>query len=266
MNTMLEPSLSFTLEGAEEDGGAVLLHDFRAFVKTLSDCLGLVEKRVLETTDLRHRITGLKSSSAYMQLEPVAKKKAKKPSSGAGRTVYEKFEKTVSALETGGEIDARFNSEDLKTFRKLAALTLGGKKRVKIAGIQLTTQFVATIDKILKGVIKAKGTVKGRVEKLNVHGCREFTLYPIIGNYSVICTFDEEQFESVQQAIKQNVTVHGTLSYRGDGPYPERVHVDHIERHPEDDKLPSLSALRGLMPDATGGKTAVDFIRGIRDE
>ena len=264
MNTMSEPSLPFTLEGSEEDGGAVLFNDLRAFMQTLSECLKIVEKRVLGTTNLRHRIADMKSSSAYMKLQPAPKKKARSPDSG--RVVYEKFEKTVDDLEAGRSADPRFNKEDLKEFRKLAALTLSGKKRVQVAGVQLTTQFVANIDKILGGITRAKGTVKGRVEKLNVRERHEFTLFPPIGDSAIICTFKEDDFDQVQQAIKQNVTVHGTLSYRIDSPYPERVQVDRIEIHPADDKLPKLAALRGLMPAATGDKTATAFVRNLRDE
>lgn len=264
MNTMPKPSLPFTIEGTEEDGGAVLLNDLRAFIRTLSDCLEIVEKRIVGTTDLRHLIADMKASSAYMKLQPATRKKSK--SSNAGQEVYEWFEKTVRDLEAGRATDPQFNKEDLKEFRKLAQLTLGGKKKVQVAGVQLTTQFVANIDKLLGSTTRAKGTVKGRVEKLNVHERHEFTLYTPIGGFAVLCTFKEELFEQVQQAIKRNVTVHGTLLSKTDNPYPERVHVDKIEVHPSDDKLPTLAALRGLMPDATGGKTAVEFVQALRNE
>jgi hypothetical protein len=264
MNTMSEISLPFTLEGADEDGGAVMLNDLRAFIKTLSDCLQIVEKRELGTTGLRHRIADMKVSSAYMKLVPAPKKKTRAPE--AGRVVYEKFEETVSDLEAGRPVDAKFRKEDLKEFRKLAQLTLGGKKKVQVAGVQLSTQFVANIDKLLGSVIKSKGTVKGRVEKLNVHDRHEFTLYPPIGDCSIVCTFKEHLFGQVQSAIKQNVTVTGTLSFRPDSPYPEMVQVDFIDIHPSDDALPKLADLRGLMPDATNGKPVVEFLRAIRDE
>lgn len=264
MNIMSEPSLPFTLDGADEDGGAVMLDDLNAFIKTLSSCLSIVEKRFVGTTSLRHRIAGMRTGSASMELEPAPRKKAR--ASETGRTVYEQFEKTISNLETGRGLDTRFSKQDLKEFRKLAQLTLGGKKKVKVAGVQLSTQFVANIDKLLGGITKARGTVKGRVEKLNVHERHEFTLFPIIGDSAIVCTFDESLFEQVQSAIKQTVTVHGKLSYRSDSAYPERVQVEFIEIHPRNDALPTLSSLRGIMPDATSGLTSTAFVQKLRNE
>jgi hypothetical protein len=264
MNTMSAPSLPFTVEGSDADGGAVLFNDLRAFMKALADCLTLVEKRTLGTAELRHRIADMQSSSAHMTLEPAPRKKAAQ--SDSGRVVYETFEKTVANLEAGRDIDSRFGQEDLKEFRKLAQLTLGGKKKVQVAGTQITTQFVANIDKLLGGTTKSKGSVKGRVEKLNVHDRHEFSLYPPIGGCVVTCTFDEDKFAQVQQAIKQNVTVHGTLTYRGDNPYPERVQVDFIDVHPADDTLPKLSEMGGTLTSSDfGGMGSVEFVRKIRD-
>ena len=263
-NFMSEASLPFLIEGSEEDGGAVLLNDLRAFIKTLSDCLEIVEKRFVGTTQLRHRIADMRSSSAYMKLEPAPRKKAKVLD--VGRVVYEGFQKTVTGLEAGQGADQRFSKDDLKEFRKLAQLTLGGKKKVQVAGVQLTTQFVANIDKLLGGVTRARGTVKGRVEKLNVHERHEFTLFAPIGDFPILCSFKEEMFEQVQRAIKQNVTVHGTLVYRSGSPYPERVQVDKIDVHLSDDKLPTLAAIRGIMPGATGDATAVEFVQALRNE
>jgi hypothetical protein len=261
---MAEPALSFLLEGAQEDGGAVLLHDLRAFVKTLTDCLEIVEKRLVGTGDLRHRIAGMKVGSAYMLLQPAPKGKTRAPD--AGRVVYEGFGKLVGDLEAGRGPDPRFDAGDLKTFRKLAHLTLKGTKKVQVAGVPLTTQFVANVDKLLGGVVRARGTVKGRIEKINVHDRHEFTLYTPIGEVAVLCTFNGELFETVQRAIKRTVTVHGALLYRTGSPYPDRAEVETIEVHPADDDLPTLAALRGAMPGATGDKTAVEYVRAVRDE
>src|SRR5262249_9323233 len=96
------------------------------------------------------------------------------------------------------------------------------------------------------------GTVKGRLERLNVHNRQEFIIYPPIAGVHVRCLFPEDLFSLVQAAIKQNITVSGTLVFRPESAFPERVHVRSIDIHPADEELPKLAALRGLCPGATG--------------
>src|SRR5713101_4143870 len=82
------------------------------------------------------------------------------------------------------------------------------------------------------------GTVKGRLERLNLHNRQEFIIYPPIPGVHVTCLFPEELFSQVQAAIKQNITVSGRLVFRPGSAFPERVHVRSIEIHPADEKLP----------------------------
>lgn len=256
---MATPSLSITIEGADRDNGAVLLADFRHFLDDLEKCLRRVEDRVAGVK-LRHRIADMKAASASVEFRPVSPDKAP----GAGRIVYDTFKQTVRAMESGGKIDPRFTGDDLRAFRKLAEPVLKGR-RVRVAGVQLSTQYVANIDRTLGTEPKARGTVKGLVEKLNVHGRHEFTLYPPIGTTEIRCTFPEDLYDTVLRAMKHSATVTGLLTFRADKAYPDWVQVEKIEVHSPDAQLPTLGSLRGLFPDATGGKTAVEFTQGIRD-
>lgn len=257
---MAAPSLTVTIEGADRDDGAVLFSDFRHFLDDLANCLRCVEDRTTGPVKLKHRITDMKAASATIELRPVPPAKA----AGAGRVVYDTFKQTVRAIESGDRLDPRFTGDDLRAFRKLADPVLRGR-RVRVAGVQLTTQFVANIDRALGREPKAKGTVKGRVERLNVHERHEFTLYPPIGGVPILCVFPEELFETVNRAVKRSVTVTGLLTFRPDSAYPDRVQVESIEMHPPDADLPTLGSLRGLLPNATDGKPAVEFTRVIRD-
>lgn len=257
------PSLTLRLVGTVADGGAVLLHDFRQYIDTLEGCLRRVEERTTGQHSLRHLITDLQVSSAVMELQPAPPRRGK---ADYGREVYETFSETVRTLEEGGRVDPRLRNEDLKAFRELAAPIFQGRRRVELAGVELTTRYLSTIDGILSGETQALGTVKGRIERLNVHGRHEFTLYPPTAGFGVQCVFPDHLFPVVNGAVKRSVTVTGLLTYRGDSPFPERVRVDEVEVHPPDVDLPTLRSLRGLMPDATGGRSAVEFVQAIRDE
>jgi hypothetical protein len=259
---MSSDSLSFTLVGTDRDGEAVLLKDFSQFIDHFAVCLRRVEERTAGSTTLRHLISDLQVGSATMTVRPTSP--SDRPD--LGREVYDSFRNTIHALEAGDRIDPRFTNDDLKAFRELASPIWNRRKKVEVAGVELTTRYVSNIDALLRGETKSKGTVKGRIEKLNVHNRHEFTLFPPIGEYAIQCIFDDELFDTVHSAIKRTITVSGTLYFKRDNPYPERIRVDAIEIHPDDADLPTGRSLRGLMPDATGGKSAVEFIQALRDE
>ncbi len=235
-------SLNVSVGGEERDGGAVSLADLNKFTADLQDCLKRVCARVVGVVGVRHLVAELAVGSATLGLRAAPPPKFP----DAGRRVYDEFSRAVRSLETGTAIDRRLRPDDLRAFRKLASPVLT-RRSVRIGDVTLTTQFVANIDKRLEAVRQSLGTVKGRVERLNVHGRHEFTLFTAIGSDPVVCTFPDRLFEEVTQAVKRSVTVTGICAYSGDQPYPDRVQVRLLEVHPLDDELPTLASLRGTL-------------------
>jgi hypothetical protein len=190
-----------------------------------------------------------------------------RPRKGPDRRVevVEFFKKTVAELQVGTSVDSRLTPDDLRDFRGLFA-HLRKTKEVWIGQSQVTSQYVANIDKILGNSVRSEGAVSGLLERLNVHNRNEFALFPPVLGAQVVCSFPDEMFEQVRSGIKRNVTVSGTLFYHPDKPFPERVHVRELEIHPPDDELPKLGELRGLFAGSTNGVTAVEFVRALRDE
>lgn len=252
-------TMTVKLLGAPDDDGAVQFGDFREFCDNLSACLRRVEFVALGHK-LRYRIAELRSGSAELTLAPIA------GANGGGEVVFALFGDTVKALQLGQPVDRRFDGDDLQAFRKLGEPLTKRARAVWLAGTSVTTQFIANIDRIIGAAIPSEGSVKGSLERLNLHNRNEFVLYTPIGGHSVICSFPDEQFDRVREAIRRNVTVSGTLYFYPDTPYPHRVHVRDIEIHPPDDQLPTLKQLAGAWPDATGSLSAVDFLRARRDE
>lgn len=238
-------SLVVSVDGGEQDGGVVSLADLNKFTADLQDCLKRVSTRLVGGPRVRHLVTELAVGSAIVGLR--ASSPAKFPD--AGPQVYDAFSRTVRGLETGGEIDRRLRPDDLRAFRKLASPVFA-RRRVRIGDVDLTAQFIASIDKRLAAMRSSLGTVKGRVEKLNVHGRHEFTLFTAIGGHPVACSFTADLFDEVTQAVKRSVTVTGLCTYGGDEPFPDRVQVRVIEVHHMDDDLPTLGPLRGTFPSA----------------
>ena len=106
----------------------------------------------------------------------------------------------------------------------------------------------------------------GRLESLNVHGKTEFSVYPPVLGVRVRCNFPEAMFGQVTHAIRRHVTIQGTLHYHPGRAFPSRVDVVSLSINPADDDLPTLHDLRRLGKWDTGGLSAVEFVRALRDE
>ncbi len=258
------PMLTITLVGADDDHGNVQLADFREFCDSLTRCLRRVETKFPDgiKTRLRYRIVGLSHGSASLSVEPIPPKRGK----DFGPDVIALFSKTVRNLQSGKSIDARLANDDLEAFRTLAKPIHRAVKEIRIADVKLTARFVANIDDLVGSLIPSEGSVKGILEKLNLHNRSEFFIYPPIPGYSVKCIFPEDLFETVTKAIRRNVTVYGTLHFRPERPFPDSATVKSIETHPADDRLPKLTDLRGTWKGCIGGLSPVDFIEANRDE
>jgi hypothetical protein len=255
------PSIEARLVGTDEDAGYVQFDDFRHFCDAMSVCLHRAEKVVAgDGGQIRYRVKELQCGSAIIGLEALRRKKGQ----DVRTAVVRFFKDTVAAIQSGRSIDSRLTAEGLSEFRKLYTVVKRAKE-VWIAGKLITSRYLANIDEILRPALVSEGTVRGRIERLNVHEKNEFVLYTPLWE-GVICEFPEDLFEQVREAIKRNVTVTGKLAYLLDKPYPTRVHVRDLEVLPEDDELPTLSQLRGMFQNCTEGKTAIEFVRAIRDE
>lgn len=256
-------TITVKLLGADDADGAVFLTDFRHFCDGLETCLKRAERLATGRTGrIAYRIAGLEIGSAQMTLEAVKRGKGRDARTPALRL----FRKTVTAIQRGKRLDPRVGPDDVALFKKLASPLSGQSKALFIDETEITPQYAANADKILRTTMVQEGSVTGLLEKVNVHERCEFVLYPPIPGYAVNCDFPEAMLPLVRKAIKRNVTVRGSMHYYADHAFPKVVHVKSLEIHPCDDELPSLAALRGLAPGSTGELSAVDFVRSLRHD
>jgi hypothetical protein len=258
---MATKNLTVELIGDQANGGDIGLVDLRDYLANLANCLKLVEEKIPFGSRLDYRIVGLRHGSAVMRIHPVGKEGDTKK----GPKVLGLFTNTIKALEAGIKVDRRINGPDLLAFKKLAQPLSGRLTAVRFNKKKITPQFTAHIDQILGSAILSEGSVRGKVEKLNLHNRNEFTLYPIIGR-PVACTFPPELYGKVLEALKSSATVYGRLTYFLASPFPDKASVFRIEVNAPDDSLPRLSEMRGVFKDRLGGRTAVEFVRAIRNE
>jgi len=262
------PDLTLTLRlvGPDDEGGAVRFEDFRTFCDKMTECLRRSEVAVTRRAGrIRYRIVNLQSGSAVVTLEAVAPKRTRKEWTDRRADVLGFFKRTVATLEVSTDYDPRLSPDDLFAFRQLRA-KLHHTKEVWVEQAQITNQYVANIDSILGAPIRSEGSVSGFLEGLNLHQKDEFILYPPIPGYRIVCSFPESMFEQVREALRRNVTVTGTLSHHPDRAFPDRVQVRQLEIQPPNDQLPKLRELKGILRGGTGGLSAVEFVRALRDE
>jgi hypothetical protein len=255
--------LNLKITGPPSEGGAVYFAEFREFCDGLESCLRRVERVVTSRRGrVKYRIVGLEAASAAVSLEPVW--------AGRGRDrspqVVRLFKRTVIAIQRGKKVDSRFAPDDLEAFKKLASPLNKGAQRVEINGTEITPEFPKNVDRLVKALIQSNGSVRGRLEKLNVHNTFEFVLYPPIDGPAIRCTFPESMVDQVREGIKRSVTVTGKLYFRRDRAFPDKVEVEGMTIHPYDNNLPSLIDLRGLAPGCLGDLTANEFVHGLRNE
>lgn len=258
------PTLTVGIEGSQADGGAVPVDAFGDFLHAVSRCLRRVTSRLGDAPRLRHTLTDLRASSAYATMAA----RGGTQTTRAARLTYDLFSETVDAIEHGKKVDPRFTNGDLKEFRKLAAPLEKGAASIQLGSARITRNYVANLDTLLGRLVRSIGTVKGQIRKLNEDGKLEFTMYPPIDGYRVVCTYPEKLRKKVIRAFddKVAVTVTGEVFSADDAPYPERVKATEIEVHKSDADLPTLAQIRNTMPDFTAGKTLPGFLDSIRDD
>ena len=112
---------------------------------------------------------------------------------------------------------------------------------------------------------KARGSVIGRIEAINLHDRQEATLWDEIGQNRVVVAFPEESFEQVRGALRRRVEASGELTEDDDG-RPMRMRLEQLDVLPGDEELRPLADLVGLLPNLTNGEDPTDWLRNQRRE
>lgn len=132
---------------------------------------------------------------------------------------------------------------------------------------KLDNQFREKLGNARRLEEKVISTIDGKLEQINIHNnANTFKIYPSLpGVTSVSCKFPQDLLEHVQGALGSFVSVSGECFYRPDAPFPYKITVQEMRALPPSSELPSLSELRGIAPEATGGKSSEQFVRELRD-
>lgn len=259
---MANKNLKITVVSRSGEGDKVLLRDIAeelsAAQKALSGLDHLISKKRSATMDFIVDAIHY-SSPASFEILPVAIE----PEHDYTTPVKNKFISALAAIKRG-KIPEDLRYEDIQAFKDMGRFNrLFVEYEATVVDIEPGLQN--QIDEILGEGEVVRGQVSGRLESINLHGTKEFRIYPISGPKVLVCRFtDAEIKEQAKMAVERYITVTGDLSYKPRADFPHQCTVTNIEVHPPDNELPSFFDLKGIAPNATGGLSSEEYIRRIR--
>lgn len=263
-------TIEFTVDGLARYSGDVTLGGFLYQLRNLYEALRLTDRLLAKsaTTTAIYRISDL-SHSSPATVEIAATPKS--PDNDHTDDILDGLVGSMNQIAKNGTAPNWVNRDLLKRLRDLngpvgrsvQAATL----RRDGSDVALTQLLKAKIEVILAPEETFEGSVKGRLEAINLHEqTNTFRIYPPAGPSRVTCHFPEELRDAAISALDQEVMVAGILRYKASAPFPEEIDVKDIDVLPDADDLPTLLDLKGAAPKATGRQTPAEFVRKLRDE
>ncbi len=260
---MADIFLEAKLEVPLDRGREVQFDDLTRLCDRLKECLRTTETSITnEAPQAKYRLKELELGSIDIVLGAAHNNPLADIASGT----IQLFNSSVAALQTGGIVDPRLTRLTLIAYKKFAETFMRRNSQLKIGGLPITSRFVANIDELLGRYFISEGSVKGRIERLNIHNKNECALFSPIHDRGIECNFDTTVFPEVHAAVGRNATVFGKLKFSGRSALPEHIHILSVQVHPPDDELPTLGSLRGLLDiSALGGLSTADFLATVRN-
>jgi hypothetical protein len=257
------------LVGSLKDGGDLRLLDFIAQLDAFSEALKQKE-RLLSGGSAQHvyyKIVDLSHNSPFSVTIEAAARRNSPVTPGA---VVREFVSDLRNIRRK-KPPQRADLPMLEAYRDLAAPINRQLQRVEIVEaknkvVPIDTSFVEQVDKMIGPDSFSFGSISGRLERVNLHNTFRFEIYPTVGPSRVICVPKSADLrEKVKRSLDSYVTVFGRLRYKEWDDYPHTIDARDIDMHEPDSELTTLEELRGSSPDATGGMSAEEFVRSIRD-
>jgi hypothetical protein len=130
---------------------------------------------------------------------------------------------------------------------------------------RLTERTLANGRTLLRTIVwQDYGSVDGALEMVNVHDTSHFYLYERNTGCRVRCSFKLDQIEGVRRSLGRAARVWGVVRYNRQGELLG-LQVQGIEALPDSSSLPRIDDIIGIAPDITGGVSAEDHVRRLRD-
>ena len=265
---MNRQKISLTLEGPDKNDNHLELSVFAEKIRHFLDFLKSSVKESDSDEVVFHVVHLSHSSPATIGCEPRGKDLL-------ASNAFDAIGNNLNVVEE--ENTGNLSNTVLSAMEKLASLNPEKVARAEINAIggddadvrayKLDDRFREKLANARRLEEMAISTIDGKLEQINIHNnANTFRIYPSLpGASSVSCKFPQELLARVQGALGSFVSVSGECFYRPDSAFPYKIKVQEVNILPRNSELPSLSELRGIAPEATGGKSSEKFVRELRD-
>jgi hypothetical protein len=262
-------NIDFRINGLDEDQGDVRLTVFKDKISQLSALMSDAERQAANVGQAKslYRLTGLEHSSAIITFEPYAEDGYRGSEQG-----IELIKNVLDGLhQSAVEIASNVQSS---IYKKIQKLCLGSGERFKSQTLTLDgrsyvfdNDLFAKAQKYLDKTYQAFGTIKGTIERINIHDRKEFIIYLDVTGEGVECHFKgDETLNIIKSALGERVLAYGKLDYIGGDVDPYKAMIEEIEVAPKGYSIPDLNVFLGKEPKLTGDDDTLTYIRRIRDE
>jgi hypothetical protein len=230
------------------DSKEVPLAQFKSMVTAFFDLIEAVGKEASDINPIQWSIAVREGSQvvvAYAKSEDLA-------------VVHDVIENSIpnglKILESGCEnIPRHFNSRAVKAVRKLASHRGVGDKIIPITiqtgrkRTHITSKTVASADVLIGFSYQSYGSVEGRLRMLaDSEGGVKFAIFQKLYKRAISCHVPDELVEDAAMHFRKRVIVSGRIQYDRKG-RAISMRASRIDGLPENDALPSLSEVRGIL-------------------
>ena len=263
-------TIEFRVDGLARYSGDITLGGFLYQLRNLYEALNLTDRLLSKSPKATaiYRITDL-SHTSPATVEIAATPRS--PDFDHTNDILDGLVGSMSQIAKDGTAPNWVDRDLLKRLRDLngpvGRSVRAARLRRKGRTVELNQLLKAKIELILAPEETFEGSLKGRLEAINLHDqTNTFRIYPPAGASRVTCHFPEELRKAAISALDRNVMVAGVLKYKASAPFPEAIDVREIDVLPDAEELPRLVELKGAAPEATDRQTPAEFVRKLRDE
>lgn len=264
-----ENRITMRLTGLDDDEGDVRLGEFVLQLEILKKALTETQKLISGVQIAYFKVVDLRQNSpAQIVIEAVPVKPEHETET---RRLVDDFFSNIISIDNGKSPEG-FNYETFDAYKDLTSL----REKKKLTEIVISRNgnqpnYLLDLSRKIDGIVGTDeyemGTYSGMLESINIHNQNTFHIYPLAYFPKLKCHFPLPLRADAISAIGRYVTVFGEKKFKSNmvNGLPYEMFAQKIEVHPDETDLPTLSQLRGIAPNITGGKSSEDFIRGIRN-
>jgi hypothetical protein len=171
-----------------------------------------------------------------------------------GETVMDNLIEGLEKIEQGAR-PSNFTDKAIEHIRDLASSfkkNLTPNLRIwrgKNRSILLDRKIVTVANEFLSFTYEEEGAIDGKIEKLNVHNSKNFTIYDVISNMPVSCEMADNLLDDVIKNFGKRVEVIGKVKYKRDGT-PISIKAKKLAFFPAPHEIPSIEKMRWLLQGA----------------